>query len=266
MIYANLYKEDMISLMSCGMPGYDVLPHLVSILGLHLLLYFLKRAKEHAEGSSEIQLICEIIAPKKTFVRELSIDSYQTNNLYSTAAINNYVDAYTETEEWQGMLAADDRKQRAIQLVKDQFAWQKDGDYDPDALMGALKKAASLRHSQHSGKIHSSWARSLGLASRRGTRSLRYAPTDSFIKSLVFTVVHDRMEYQTFLLELYSRYGLIIGHHQADIASLIGSRKGDMRAFTENSQRLEMRLVSLGLLIRLSDACAYVINPYTENK
>jgi len=38
-----------------------------------------------------------------------------------------------------------------------------------------------------------------------------------------------------------------------------------MQAFKENSQRLEMRLVSLGLVKRLSDACAYVINPYTAN-
>jgi hypothetical protein len=268
--YADLpdYKamaDDMISLMNCGMPGYDVLPHLVSILGLHMLLYFLRRAREHAEGVSELQLICEIIAPKKTIVRELSIDSYQTNNLYSVAAIKHYIDVYTETEDWQRMLSADDRKQKAVQLIKDQFAWEKDGDYDPEDLIEALKEAAKVRHAQHPAKIHSAWARSLGLASRRGTKSVRYAPTDSFLKSLVFTVVQSRMEYQTFLLHLYNRYGLVIGHHQADIASLIGSKKGDKKAFEENSQRLEMRLVSLGLVKRLSDACAYVINPYTAN-
>jgi hypothetical protein len=36
----------------------------------------------------------------------------------------------------------------------------------------------------------------------------------------------------------------------------------DKKAFQANSRRLEQRLGSLGLLRRLSDGCAYVINPY----
>jgi hypothetical protein len=36
----------------------------------------------------------------------------------------------------------------------------------------------------------------------------------------------------------------------------------DRKAFQANARRLEQRLASLGLLRRLSDACAYVENPY----
>ncbi len=36
----------------------------------------------------------------------------------------------------------------------------------------------------------------------------------------------------------------------------------DKKAFQANSRRLEQRLGSLGLLRRLSDGCAYVVNPY----
>ncbi len=36
----------------------------------------------------------------------------------------------------------------------------------------------------------------------------------------------------------------------------------DKKAFQANARRLEQRLGSLGLLRRLSDGCAYVINPY----
>jgi len=38
----------------------------------------------------------------------------------------------------------------------------------------------------------------------------------------------------------------------------------DSSAFEDNARRLEQRLVSLGLLRRLSDACAYVENPYRK--
>lgn len=268
--YAELpdYKalaEDWIVLMSSGMPGYDVLPHLMTILGLHMLLYFLKRGREHIDQKSDIQMICEIIAPKKTVVRDLSIDSYQSNNLFSGDAIKRYIESIAESNEWKKALSASDRRQKTVEILRETFWWDSEGIQEPEEMLTSLKEDAKSRHGQHTAKIHSSWARSLGLASRRGTKAVRYAPTDSFLKSVVFTVVNGRMEFQMFLQKLYDRYGLIIGHHQAEAASLIGSAKGDLKAFKENSQRLEMRLVSLGLVRRLSDACAYVINPYTVN-
>lgn len=268
--YADLpdYKAlagDWITLVSCGMPGYDVLPHLVTILGLHMLLYFLKRGREHSEGKSDIQLICEIIAPRKTVVRDLSVESYQANNLYSIDAIRQYIESIAESTEWKNALSDGDRRQKVAEILKETFWWEPEGLQEPEEMLASLKEDAKSRHGQHTAKIHSNWTRSLGIASRRGTRSVRYAPTDSFLKSLVFTVVSVRMEFQLFLQEIYSRYGFIIGHHQAEVASLIGSKKGDLQAFKENAQRLEMRLVSLGLVRRLSDACAYVINPYTSN-
>jgi len=36
----------------------------------------------------------------------------------------------------------------------------------------------------------------------------------------------------------------------------------DQSAFRTNARRLEQRLTSLGMLNRLSDACAYVKNPF----
>lgn len=67
------------------------------------------------------------------------------------------------------------------------------------------------------------------------------------------------MEFQQFLQLLWTRYGLIIGHRQA--GAYIGP-ESDQKSFEENARRLEMRLGSLGLLHRLSDACAYVANPF----
>ena len=265
--YADLpdYKaqaHDWIALLTCGMPGYDVLPHVVTILGLHMLLYFLKRAREHVDGSSEIQMICEIIAPKKTVVRDLSIESYRMNNVLSIDAIKQYIQGTVESEDWKNILLSSDRNGKAAEYIKEKFSWEPETLSEPEAMLLSLKEDARNRHAQHTAKIHSSWSRPLGLVSRRGTKALRYAPTDALLKSLVFTVVENRMEFQTFLQELYMRYGLVIGHHQAESISLIGSRKGDLQAFRDNCQRLEMRLVSLGLLKRLSDACAYVINPF----
>ena len=43
--------------------------------------------------------------------------------------------------------------------------------------------------------------------------------------------------------------------------SSLSTDEFDKRAFQANSERLEVRLKTLGMLRRLSDACAYVENP-----
>ena len=54
--------------------------------------------------------------------------------------------------------------------------------------------------------------------------------------------------------KLYDKYGIIIGHVQA--GEFIQQGLADKRDFEENAYRLEERLASMGLLKRLSDACA----------
>jgi len=258
----DLLAKEWLDLLKCRLPGYDVLSHLVSALGLHMLLYFLRRANEHIDGSPYITIVCEIISPKKTVVRELADQSYKMNNFLSRNAVMTYIDQVRDSEEWKKILVQSDRDNHAKDFLADYFMWKPEVAAEPEFLLNMLREDAVRRHAQHGAKIHATWARSLGLASRRGTRAIRYAPTDSLLKSLVYTVVDGRMELHKFLEELYRRYGFIIGYVQAEEASLIGSNKGDIQAFRENTQRLEMRLVSLGLLKRLSDACAYVLNPY----
>jgi hypothetical protein len=97
--------------------------------------------------------------------------------------------------------------------------------------------------------------------SKRGTTRLRYAPTDAFLKSLVFSNVRKRIEFNDFLVQLYQRYGLVFGEREAEKVLSIDNM--DKKPFRANSLRLEHRLGSLGLLKRLSDACAYVENPYS---
>jgi hypothetical protein len=69
------------------------------------------------------------------------------------------------------------------------------------------------------------------------------------------------MELGEFLARLYERYGLVIGEREAE--RVLPPEDFDKKAFQSHARRLEERLGSLGLLRRLSDACAYVINPYT---
>jgi hypothetical protein len=87
-----------------------------------------------------------------------------------------------------------------------------------------------------------------------------YAPNDSLLKTLLFANVNKRIELNDFLAKLEQRYGIVFGDREAE--RVLSKGDFDKKAFRANSRRLEQRLGSLGVLKRLSDACAYVINPY----
>lgn len=259
---------DLLALLRTRLPGYDVLPHLVDLIGLHLVLYLLARAAEWTSG--EPRMVLEIIAPKRTTVRDLAVETFQANGQRSLAAVEGFIAREVEgSTGWRAACALDDERERreALRAVLwDKVRWddaRPQGDRpisgDPEQLLKELRAQAQKRHEAHLGEVHARYAQAIGLASRRGTRRVRYAPNDQLLKSLVLAVVPERMEFQRFLEELWSRYRMVIGHHQAK--DYLGDGGSDQVAFEENARRLEMRLASLGLLRRLSDACAYVENP-----
>ena len=69
------------------------------------------------------------------------------------------------------------------------------------------------------------------------------------------------MELHEFLKLLYERYSFVFGPNEAERA--LPAEDFDKQLFKANANRLEQRLTSLGLLKRLSDGCAYVINPFS---
>jgi len=259
--------DDWLSILSCDLPNYDALPHIVTITGLHLIIYLLNRAKVALGESTPPRFVLEIVAPKKTTVRELASDEFQKNNNLPQRAIEHYIRSTAALPEWQACINSYNPVEDAIDLLQKRFAWSvKEGDSDgagsPEALLDSLCKEAVKRHQQHLGKFHGSWAREIGLSSSRSSRRLRYAPTDSLLRTLVLASVPTRMEFQEFLAKLHQKYGFIIGDRQAE--DLINSADADREDFVANAERLERRLASIGLLKRLSDACAYVQNPFAS--
>jgi len=254
--------DDWLSLLRLSIPGFDVYPHLVNLCGLHLLKYQLTVSHQLLESSTPFHFICEVVAPKKTLVRELSCDLYQENNTLPARAIEMLIANIEHSAAWQQAVRDHDAFEKCRALLRDQVRWgdDYDGPNDPEQLITSLRQAAMKRHRQHVGNIHRNYGREIGLVSKRGTVKLRYAPTDALLKTLLFANVEKRAELRHFLETLYRRYGLVFGDREAEHVLAKGDL--DKKAFQANSRRLEQRLGSLGLLRRLSDGCAYVVNPY----
>lgn len=257
--------DDWIALLRLDMPVYDAIPHLVATTGLNIVLYQLERAAETLGRKDPISFVCEIVSPKRSVVRDLAANSFQENSALPLQAVQRLVRSIAETDEWKSALGSEVPSLAAADLLSKRFDWPDEDEPPaegqmPDQILNTLVDKATGRHRQHIGKIHATWARLIGLSSRRSSRRIRYAPTDRILKSLVLCCVDQRVEYKDFLQLLFNRYGLIIGHLQA--GDFITRGAADQKDFEENARRLEERLASLGLLKRLSDSCAYVENPF----
>lgn len=252
---------DWLSIFRLSLPSFDSYQHLVTLGALHLFRYHLLTSSWWAR-SPRPHLVCEIVAPRKTLVRELSLRNYAHNDALSTRAVEQFVERIRWSDSWRSGESSNEFL-RCRGVLQKAVYWG--GDYegattDPGQLLDELQRAARKGHQQHVGQIHRSYGREIGLVSRRGTNRYRYAPTDQLVKTLLFATVDRRMEFGEFLACLFEKYGLVIGDREAEQVLL--DDDFDRRAFQANARRLEQRLASLGLLCRLSDACAYVENPY----
>lgn len=262
---------DWTAILSRDMPVYDALEHLITSAGLNLFLYFLERGKEISGDSDPVEIVCEIVSRERTKVRALSGDSYQANQALSVRAVRSEIESVRLAPEWEAALSSEDPSGECSWLMRERFQWPPvtPDDDDPDfskmsgdELVRKLVEKAESRHEQHVGKIHGAWARAIGLSSRRLSRRTRYAPNDRLLKTLVVSVVDERMQFDEFLHELKARYGIVIG--DAEGAYLVKAKLVDQEALSENRGNLEARLVGLGLVRRLSDSCSFVENPFVN--
>lgn len=270
----DILGEDWNNICSLKLSGFDAYQYLVILSAFHILLYQLNTATWFMPNSSKVHFICEVIAPQKNLIRELSISNYQQNNVLTTQAVDEYLSRITVSNDW--LVTTENSNEadaflKCRQILQDKLWWppfqsdnsdRYDGPSNPIELLKQLREIARKRHQQHAGNVHRTYGRAIGLISRRGTNRHRYAPDDIFLKSLVVANVENRREFNKFLADLYDRYGLIFGEREA--SSALSSNEFDQKVFQANTERLERRLASMGMLRRLSDACAFVINPFSK--
>jgi hypothetical protein len=263
----DLLADDWLHVFSLELPGFDAFPHLVTLGAFHVMLYQLRVSSDQV--AKPLHFICEVVAPKKTLVRELSAINYQENSLLSQKAVEAYLAGITTSERWLRAKSQASAFATCKAILEEQVRWPNapedyEGCSEPDALAAELRRSAISRHKQHVASVHRQYGRDVGLVSKRGTNRLRYAPTDALLKTLVLANVSHRMEYKEFLDVLFTRYGFVFGEREAE--RVLPKEDFEKKAFQTNSHRLEQRLSSLGMLRRLSDACAYVQNPLARGQ
>lgn len=273
----DLLGEDFVQILSLKAPDNDKLLWLVPLAALHVSIYHAEVARETIGGNiNPLPILCEMVAPRKTVVRQLAIESLTENVDLARRAVDYYLEKLTNGEEWDQIssnteLSLPERLELALELFQKRL-------HPPNGVLEEHKSAGDLdkfryeivkyfktRHTREFSRVHLTYGREAGLVSKRATNRYRYAPTDHLVQSLVLANVAEESSFEEFMDKLYRRYGIVIGpRHEAALSDdgydqLAKSISG--QAFRHNQSRLETRLKSMGILRRLSDSQAYVINP-----
>jgi len=264
----RLLGDDVSALLKAGMPEYDVLPHIGCITAFHLVHYLLTVSAEGLDGASgdespAVRYTVEVHAPKPDTVRRLARYSYQLNNELPSRRLDAALARIGSLESIS--TALERRDKHALQTELEARWWPQVRRYSKaasaDRLWSEFHQRAKKRHRQHLGNVHHEYMRACGLASREGTNAYRYCPSDAFLRTLVLANVSERMDFEEFLDRLYERYGIAVARRHVE-----QYLPGDLSDFDANAERLLARLTRLGLVHRLSDACAYVVNRYKEEE
>ena len=261
--YSDLART-WLSMLDLKLPAEALLDPLMRLSVLHMLIYMLRRSYEEIGDKTEPRFVLEVASPRRTTLFEISSENLAANRMLPSRAVRAYVKSVENEEEWVDALQTRVPVLAATRLLQNRYHWKpaSGGAYgDPETLLRELSSYAESRHQQHVAKVHLEWSKQIGLTvSRRGTGTW-YSPNDALLKALVLCIVEEgREEYHRFLGKLYERFNLVVGPSEAEVA--FGSLPTDQNVFVQNTQRLEHRLRTLGLLRRLSDDCAYVENPF----
>ena len=256
--------EDWLNLLNLRIPGVSLLDPLMRMTALNMLLYILRRSFEEIGEGAEPCLVLEIAAPRKTAVFELSHENYSQNRTLTRRALQAHISSIKKTDDWLKACSNRSPSQAVLQLLKKRFNWEPKNpssrNRGPDRILEDLLTAAQKRHKAHVANVLPDWSRRIALSVLRQRMGTWYSPDDALLKALVMTIVEYREEYNRFLSRLYDRYRIVVGVAEAEKA--FGSLPMDERVLAENATRLEQRLRTLGLLHRLSDDCAYVVNNF----
>lgn len=255
---------DWLSIFDLGLPDGDALTYLAPLATLHLVLYQLETAAA-VLGRSRTSLVCEMIAPRRELVRQHAVSSYIENDgLVRRALLLTLMDRVEEFRSKAAVLSADEgeRLDYVHDRLREDFNLQVEANSESVDLDEKLTAIVERKLDQNDGHVHLNYGRNVGLVSKRGTNRFRYAPTDALLKTLVLATVRHRTEFGLFLTQLKERYGIVIGPEEAQ--AVLDADSFDRTSFERNRDRLEARLSSMGLVNRLSDGCAFVLNPFAQ--
>lgn len=259
--------HDLINILKLGLPENDVFEVMKYLIAFNLYLYALETSNHWCGTARAAPIVCEIMNTKSDVVRKYSGGCKRENEERSLDAVDIFLDRLIQSNKELTDLLENEKETEEVKLsmlreflnselsLKELPTGKTVGEFRKEVTS---KAKAACRNNVI--KAQASLGKAAGLCTKLGTNRIRYAPSDALLRALVLANVSDRMEESKLLNILYDRYHIIV---TADHASRsLPADVVEASHFQKNHERFAKRLTALGLATRLSDACAYVENPY----
>ncbi len=260
--------QDILNLLSLGLPDQDVFEHLKPLIAFNLYVYSIETAN-HWLGNEQVPVCaCEFPGQKMDLARRASLATKDENeglglqavrrlveqSLISNPSLNAKLASTDFNDEMKAEMLVDHLVEKCSVKAEDIKAPH------PDEVRRKVINMAETGFRDGVMGAIQGLGQAAGFTDKRGTNRVRYAPTDKLLRALVLANVTYQIEEEELLRRLNLRYHLVVGPREA--VSELPPYFHDEGDFKKNRERFSRRLTGLGLAQRMSDACTYVRNPY----
>ena len=246
------------------LPNGHLFEPLFRITGLNLVVYLAERAREEVGASSTEPIVADLTDGADGQLRESAKAHLNRHRQAANRAVRAFINRRLEADEgWK--TARDLGSPTAAASALRQLFGFKNRDHRPgapDKQLASFIDHALARDKNNIHKYLLPLAKNIGLATARQRVGTWFAIDDQLLFALVMANVDRTVELRDFVARLYERYGIVIGPDEARRA--FDRLPVGAQSFEGNLTALEARMTRLALTRRLSDDCAFVMNPYRQ--
>ena len=255
--WINILEQELLS-------GSHFFDPLFRITGLNLFLYLSERAKEITDSPYVEPILIDLTNGTNYELRQAAKNNLNLHRILQNDAVKSFITNKIESDnDWETACFLKDGI-KAAEVINKLFDYNVDNkSYDGlshDEVLKSFINKAQRRNHNNAHRYILSLSKQIGLCTSRGSLGTWFAMDDLMIIALVMAEVVDTVELGEFLAKIYNTYNLVIGPTEARKA--YSKIPISNKCFEENLTAMEKRMTKLALTKRLSDDCAFVINPF----
>ena len=272
-IYSQI-ADDWFNILSIDkLPYSHMFDPLFRVTGINLVRYFAQRNAKILEEKNVEPIVADAQNGFDIPLRDSARDHFNRYRTTANRAVDEFIRKSVEKAGWDTAMSqksygdVNEIIERTFLRKRDKKTpeWQAnilDERVEPEQRLRRMIKVAQDRGKNNISTFLLPLTKGIGLVTARPGAGTWFALDDAMITALVLSNVNDTnaMELREFVRLLYERYGLVIGPDEARIA--FGEPPVGIERFRNNLAALENRMTRLALTRRLSDDCAFAVNPY----
>lgn len=271
--YDRMAKDWCSILGISGMPRSRMFEPLFLLTGLNLFIYLSTRSQETIGDKRPVPILADLGHGIDGRLQQSSGQYWNHHRTVANRAVDAYIREVAEQYNWKKVVKQKN-PQAARDFIKKYFgdkdkSGTNDADYEkmpPEHQLNDLINRVKTRSNNNIYKLLVPLAKGIGLVPDSSRSGMWFSLSDDMITALVLANVEKdkSVELRNFVSLLYTRYKIVIGPDEAEAEfRRLPVEKDCLR---DNLVAFEKRLSRLFLTRRLSDDCAFVVNPYREKR